>query len=454
MKRIACLVTFAVMFLGLAAKEAAAKSKVSGYLYRTPGLCYTATQSFDLGDTDRLSLITTTSTGTYANVSFTEGVRSTATITVGSAFAQLAPSTASVTITVASNTTNALDAAVITINGHPFTNGIEWSRGVTSTVTATNLAAAIALYDGLTATTTGGTIVTSSATAFGTFANAYTITSSTPAALSLSAATYTGGRDRGTVTINGTVLTAEVDFAVGASTAAAATNIAAAINANTSLNTIVVATAAAPCGQFINSCGIVFSTATATGVNAYSLSTSSRPILTPSGAIYQFGSASDITSGTNLITKTHTYPLGQGVFISTTANVGPVTGLVWGTTYFVIPVQYGTSFQLATTLANAQAGTAIDISSSPAGGATLTLNASPFTTDVNTGFAWQASNDNANWWTLPSISSVTTVGLSGQNKTGWDFGNWNYRWLRLNFTGPTRGCAVIDAAIEGKDFSF
>lgn len=328
MKRIAYLAV--ALVLGLGSKEVSAKSKVSGYLFRTTGLCASATPSFDLVDVDRLSVVVASSTGTYSNVSYTDGTKSTMSVTVASA--------------------------------------------------------------------------------------SYVLVS-TP-----------------TLQINGVTIT-YIPVATASGTAKAISD---AIMANASLNTLIVSTWTG---------SVVFSTAIPTGSNPYTITSSSWAALTPAGVIFAGGAASDVTSTTDLITKANTFPAGQGVFLTTTTNVA-MGGLTWGTTYFVIPVQPGTSFKLATTLVNASAGTAIDISTGTGGGA-FVLNASPYSAG-SAGYAWQSSNDNVSWNTIPSISSVT---VSGSATTAWDFGNWNYRWLRMNYTGPTRGCVVFDVSIEGKDFN-
>jgi hypothetical protein len=158
-----------------------------------------------------------------------------------------------------------------------------------------------------------------------------------------------------------------------------------------------------------------------------------------------------VTSVSDLITKSNTLMLGQAVYLSTTTNVA-LTGLSWGTTYYIVPVQTGVSFKLASSQSNAMTGIAVDISTSSSGGGNYTLNVDTFIAGPNVG-VWQVSNDNSKWITMPTISSFTVNDL-GAGVTGWDFGNINYRYLRMNFTiAPTAGCGVIDIAIEGKDYN-
>lgn len=158
-----------------------------------------------------------------------------------------------------------------------------------------------------------------------------------------------------------------------------------------------------------------------------------------------------VSSSLDAISKANTFGLGQGVYLSTSTNV-VFPGLTWGTTYFVIPVT-SSLFKLATTSANAVLGTAIDISTSSTMGGSYTLTPSTYTAG-SAGFQWQFSNDNTNFISFPlaSVSSVTISGV-GTTSVGWDFANFNYRYLRMNFTGPTRGCVNIDASMNGRDYN-
>lgn len=417
---------------------------VTETLYSTYGQAVSTSPTFDLTSTSRLSIQVTYSSATHANVSFTDGTKSTSTITVGTDFALLAPATAFATITVSSNSVGALDGASININGHPFRNGIEWTRQDTATGTATSLSTAInsALEVFISTNVYGGSssdTVRSSSTVAGTFANSYTIVTSTPAALSVNGSTLTAsstfgsGRNAGTLTINNVTLTAATDFTVGATTAAVANSIAAAINANSTLASVVVATAPLACSVSAATCGIVKSTAIAPGINNYALSTSSYPILTPSGSQFGFGVASDLDSANDIITKANTLTLGQGAWIGTTAP----TGLTASTTYYAIPVVYGTSFKLSDTSTGAVAGVVVNISSTSGAGGTYTLTAS--STTQGSSFVLQESNDGTNWVTAPSTNTVTVGIPSGTASVLYDAGFTNVKYLRLNFTAPTRG---------------
>lgn len=329
MKKITAALCFMTV-VGLSQYSFATKQLMNGYLYRSGGLATNATPTFDMGPIDRFSVEAIYSSGTYANVSFTDGTKSSATITVTSTTYVLA---------------------------------------------------------------------------------------STP-----------------TLIINGITLT-YVPVATATGTAKAISD---AIVANVSLNTIIISS--------WGTNGVVYATSTVPGVNAYTITSSSWAALTPNGVVFAGGIASDVSSTADTITKANTFTTGLGIYITTTTNVA-LGGLTWGTTYFVISID-ATSFKLATTAANATLGTAIDISTSSTGGGAFVLQASTFTAG-SAGFAWQVSNDNTNFYTLPIISSVTVP--TGTIATqGWDFGTFNYRYLRLNFTGPTRGGVVLDLSIQGK----
>lgn len=338
MKRLAYLFAGAALIMSFGYREVSAVSKVSGKALSIRDQSVATTPSFDVGEISRLAIQVNYSSSTLANVSFTDGSKSSIQVTVTSA--------------------------------------------------------------------------------------AY-VFNSTP-----------------TLVINGVILSyTPVQTATGTAQA-----IANAINANSSLNTIIVSTWASP------SLGIVSATATVTGLNAYSVTTSSWAALTPSNFAFTGGVASDVTSASDLVTKTNSYAVGQGVSLSTTTNVA-LPGLTWGVTYYVIPVITGSTFKLATSRANASAGTAIDISSSSTGGGAFVLSASSTTTGSS--FVMQQSIDNVNWVVATSTGSVlptVTVGPpSGIGTVDFDLGFYNYRYLRFNFTPANAGGLDIDVWFQGKN---
>ena len=126
--------------------------------------------------------------------------------------------------------------------------------------------------------------------------------------------------------------------------------------------------------------------------------------------------AADVNTTTDIITVTaHGFTTGRKVQIS---NPGTLpTGISAATDYFVIYVDVD-SIKLATSLANAQAGTAIDITAAGSGTNTITPTAL-----AGGSVSMYQSNDNINYVTLGSSQNVTTTGtlfLSADRPTsGW-----------------------------------
>lgn len=457
-------VALALGAIALGAGHAEAVTNVNGYLINSLGLAPNTTYTFDLIDYSRASLVVSYAGGVYNSFGFTEGTKSTAAIALASnATFYMSNSTASVQINVASNAVNvaSLSNANFTINGHPFTAGLDWNWAATGALTATNIATALSAYPGLIATTSS-TVVYASATVYGKNPNTWVVTSSTPAALAVSSSTFIGGRDPATITIGTNTFTTGIDFDIGTTTTTTAINIA---NAITLRMPGVVIASAAPSGS--DHSGIVIATSAAPGVNAYALSTSSpnspsyaRPFV-PSGSVFVGGIASEVQSGTDTIIKSsHTLVTGLAVVVSP-INLITLNGLVSSTTYYaIVPAASSGSFKLSLTSTGAVAGVAVDISTTAqtAGGtggyysvipASYTWDAAGGALNAGTGFYLRASNDNVNYWTLPSISSATIPTTTASN-IGYDLGNFNYRYLRLIVTGPVRGALIFNAAIMGR----
>lgn len=117
-------------------------------------------------------------------------------------------------------------------------------------------------------------------------------------------------------------------------------------------------------------------------------------------------------SGTSVFTTltAHGLVLGQIVQVSN-AGGGLPTGLSAATNYFVIPVD-SLDFKLATSLANAQAGTNLTISTVGTGTQTVTATALAGAT-----VALQKSNDGINWSVDGTAVSVTATGTYWLEKT-------------------------------------
>ena len=206
---------------------------------------------------------------------------------------------------------------------------------------------------------------------------------------------------------------------------------------------------------------VIFTTTTVNGTSAnFALFSSSNPALglttlissttagvatgnltggTNSAYTLVGGSATILTSTNTFGSQTQTGMVGYEVLYTTTSGNATIAPLVWGTTYYVIPVS-PVAFGLATTSANAQAGKFIVFTSS-----TNKTTADTFllTALGETGTAagiWQASNDGVNWGSYPGASSQTFTAVFPSSTTVVDFGQSGFSWIRFNVnTPPTQG---------------
>ncbi len=332
----------------------------------------------------------------------------------------------------------------ITVNGRSYYRGYYWNLPSdppeTSTGTAVSIASLLSTIAGIHATATGS-VVYATATAAGTAANAFTIVSSTPAAMTVLTPTFTGGVDNAQVCINGTCLVQGTDWTKGASVTATALSIAGAINANSSLNTLVVST---------NVAGVVKTTSTLVGTAAnYTLTSSTPAALSVSHPTYVGGQNASFTVGSPTINiPSHGYTTAVAVLLST-GGATPPSPLVNQTTYYAILVD-ANNIQLATTSARAQAGTYVTFtSSSTTGPHTYTLT--PLAYAGNATLQWFASNDGTNYNPL-DISSVTYSSPSSTpTSTVWDFGAVNYKYFQLDVVAPTAGGLNLVVTVQGSN---
>ncbi|MDE2099548.1 MAG: hypothetical protein KGL39_20010 [Patescibacteria group bacterium] len=255
-----------------------------------------------------------------------------------------------------------------------------------------------------------------------------------------------------TITIGSVTHTFGVDIATGASTAAAATNLAAKINADPNLNTIIVATA--PVGS-----SIVYSSGVVDGVQAnLSISSGNYVVRSASITFGGVGGIGGLFGGTapaytlnskQIYLPAHGFTNGLQVLYSTSSNVA-ISGLTTGTTYYVGAV--GTNFvSLASSIANERAGTFITLASTTTANPANSFTLAPLAIAGSPTFIWQSSNDGKNWITAPSTGTVTILTSSAVvTNLGVDFGYYDYRYLRLNVTAPTAGGVFIQAPMNIK----
>jgi hypothetical protein len=139
------------------------------------------------------------------------------------------------------------------------------------------------------------------------------------------------------------------------------------------------------------------------------------------------GLLTTLSLSANTITITaHPYALGTKVALTTAGSLP--TGLS-ATNYYVIPVDVNT-IKLASSLANAVAGTAVDITTE--GGGTHTLTAATSTSNV---LKLQKSNDSTNW---TDISSMTVTIATTTGTSLFEIVDPSYRYLRILYT-PSAG---------------
>lgn len=259
------LLTFILAAIGVVCFSAQSRAGTAFYgkLAGEPGLAYNKAYVLDLSTLSINSLATqiNLSTNTNAAQVFSDGDQSTATITVSSWTAllptrsvgwikiasntALAGSRAYDTISIASNA--ALDgnyamnyiwvssevmrsSAVITLNGLTYAASTQFSLGASSIATAINIMNMLNGIYGITASTfNGGSSITVVSSRLGSIYNNYTMSSSTPFAMTVAFSSFIGGYDPVYLTLNGNkILTANSQFSVPASSYTTAVNLAAA----------------------------------------------------------------------------------------------------------------------------------------------------------------------------------------------------------------------------------
>ena len=397
-------------------------------------------------DTDRYRTVSAQaiySDGTPASHSVLDGKRSVNRLTVLST-SNLTTSYATIQINVNHNTIPA--GTVIVLENQRLVEGKDWFIGGASSATAYSIAGAVNAFELFNSTHAGTvTLAIATATVVGTAPNSWAA-SCTSSSITFSGATFSGGNNAATISINGVTLTNGAQWTIGASTTTTAADISRAIVAHASLTGVVVSTVT---GNFAGQGGIIFTTATYVGLNAYQVSASTPGLLWTS-SYYTGGLASEINTTTYVLTEaSHGLTTGLKVYVSTNVAASTMpTGLTGGATYYAIKVN-DSSYQLATSSTNATAGTPVSITALT-GNSSLGVYPLALASGAGTGigsFKWQVSNDNSNWTDL-SVSSVTWSGTAGN--TAWDFGEIAYRFLRLNFIGPINGGIRLLTYVNGK----
>jgi hypothetical protein len=156
-----------------------------------------------------------------------------------------------------------------------------------------------------------------------------------------------------------------------------------------------------------------------------------------------------VLAGTSFYAPAHGLTTALPV-LYTTGTAGSITPLVWGTTYYVIPVS-ANYLGLATSKANAQASSYVTVTgtSAPTTAHTFTLTPLPITGTPS--FSWQASNDGSVWTTLASPPSVSVGSyVYPSTSTVVDMGTTDYGYIRLNVVAPTAGGLSLKVNMSGR----
>jgi len=142
-------------------------------------------------------------------------------------------------------------------------------------------------------------------------------------------------------------------------------------------------------------------------------------------------SATDITHGSDLFTKAHDFTTGLKVQVTTSSALP--TGLSLATDYFVIVVDAGVSFKVASSYANAIAGTPVDITNNGTGNQTFTPVAisATYAVQVSPTDASLAAGKWANVASPTAITADTTVmPVTAANQLG----VLGFKYMRYAFT--------------------
>lgn len=435
-----------------------------GPLANESGLAYNNTYTLNTANTgvDYLSTQIVYSSANPSAQTFTDGTASTGSITVTS-ITNLAGKQGTNSITV--STTGALTGSSIVIGGVTLTEGRNWYSQTSTNSVASSIKTSINTYAPQFVATSAGNVVSISCGSSGTWCNTVGLTVSV-SSLTVGAALFTGGVDNARVVINNVALVQGTDWTAGSTSSATAKAISNAIAANSSLSGIVSSTWSM---ITVSSIGVVSATSTVVGTATnYTLFSSSQAALTLSGTVttdsvgrgtsaMTGGTASNVTLNSPIITASNAFtPLIQGqagmlglpVLYTATTALG---GLTTATTYYIIPISR-TQFELSATSTGAIAGTYITFTSSSTQTTTHTRTLTPLALAGTLTFAWTASNDGTNWYSVGTSSAIPAGAYTvGGQSIAVDWGAFNYSYLRLNVTAPTAGGAQFTATANGRN---
>lgn len=426
---------------------------------------FTSVAYFKTDGVNYLSAQAVVSSVTYVAQTFTDGQASSVTFKVNSYTALSSATATGSVIKISSDTAlvhTCVSGGAIGLGSFNVCNPANWAVDlVTSSNTACNIAAAIQATGVVLSTCAVGNatgIIYSSATTYGSIWNTFGINVTSITAISSS--TFSGGQDNQSITVNGTILTANQQWYPVTSNAVTATNLATAIN-NSSTTTGVVANAGAN--------AIVYATATAVGFN-YAVATSSQQALTlapfissgPASAVGVMvgGSSASYTINTATITLTQNSNFdATGLPVLYTNGGTNITGLTTGTTYFIIDMTSPSQFQLAATSTGSVNAIPIQLASSATKTTADTFTLTPLPiTGAGIAYSWVVSDDpGIGWspWATTTYGQTIAAGAVGTfNSTGtittWDLGHVTHGWVGVQVTPPVTGAISLKIKTIGK----
>ena len=229
-------------------------------------------------------------------------------------------------------------------------------------------------------------------------------------------------------------LTPGVNWSVGATTTLTAKAISDALMANSTLAALFISTWSG---------AVVTSTAIQNGNYNYNVDG-------PTGLTivqYAGGAASDISLANDTVTKaSHGFTTGLPLQFSTSSPNVAIGGLRNSVTYYAIYSDLD-HFKLSDTSTGAVAGVVLNLTTLPdVTASTYTFLPGGLTVLAGNGFFWSAGNDGTNFTNL-SVSSVT---YSATGNSLWDFGEYSYKYLRINFKAPAFGGMALNVKLYGK----
>ena len=382
-----------------------------------------------------------TSSVTYYPSTFIDGVKSTG------------------TIIVVSNT--GVAGSTLTIQGNNYVDGIDYSHDTTySSNTAYNLYKVLSSTYGV------------KASGYFTVLSTYSLTN---ASVTVAGVTFVQGTDW-FVTTTATGTAKSIASAINNYFNGTITSLWSSTKANLTANnygakydysltswvsTITASGAAMTGGTNAPLSGIVFSSSS---VNASSMIIATATVVGPSGnytftsstptALYVAGMSSGTASQIQYapfytVYSTQPYTAGLAVLFTVTSGSAPVY-LTANTTYFVIPYD-ATRIRLATTRDNAIAGVSLPLTNTTLDRGSFALTAvssAPASGLGNFGVTWQGSIDGNSYWNL-GVASTTAYSTATWTTQNWDFGKYDYQFIRCSITPAINTLGSIYLQIIG-----